>query len=224
MRYSFLWIATMILASCSDQVSELTVDQGYDFYPLKYGQIRTYQVREITYSSGQPDTADYYLKESIADSLVSEAGDITYVLMRYTSEDAVFTKEADSVWTVRKTENQIILSENNVPFVKLTFPVRAGATWNGNASSTRPVQNYYYEEITDLTVLDSPVDRANAIRVVIEDIPENLVNQDERSEIYVRGIGLVEKNYITLRFDSGSGNIGEVLDGRMLSQRLIGYE
>ena len=150
-------------------------------------------------------------------------GTVTYLLSRSVSEDSL-SWEADSVWTVRKTAHQVVMSENNTAFVKLTFPVRAGNTWDGNAANTMAPQSWFYQETEPFVLPDQIAEGEEVIRVVIEDIPENLVNRDERSEIYVRGTGLVEKDYITLRFDSESGNIGEISSGHILSQRLIGYE
>ena len=60
--------------------------------------------------------------------------------------------------------------------------------------------------------------------MVIEDIEENITGLDLRSEVYVRGVGLVEKDYLTQRNCTASDcgdDLGKVIGGRSLKQTLI---
>lgn len=209
--------------ACRDQMSDLQTDQGFDFFPVSIGQVRSYEVLEIHFQSGIGDTMTYFLREALFDSIISEDGTVTYLIARAVSNDTV-TWESDSVWSVRKSADQVVVTENNVAFVKLTFPVKAGNFWDGNAANVRSIHTWRFEETGPFELLGSIVDGEEAIRVVMEDIPENIVNRDERSEVYVKGIGLVEKNYITLNFETQTGSVGQISNGRILMQRLTGYE
>jgi hypothetical protein len=176
-------------------------------------------VNEIQYNLIGNDTLNYQLKETFFDSLVSN-DQITYLLRREKRDNPTDPWTADSVWTVSRTSNSLVITENNVPFVKLTFPVSLGNKWDGNILNTKSPIIYYYESVTD-NLVDS-VATEDHIRLIIEDVTLNVVNQDERSETYVRGLGLVAKNYLTLQFCTVDCNkVGEIQSGRYLDQILI---
>jgi hypothetical protein len=143
MRRIFILFLSVLGMSCSEEMSDISLDQGYDFLPLEIGQFRLYDVEEIVYAVFEPDTSQYYLKEVIADSLVSGDGTVRYLINRYTGVDSA-NLTLDSVWSVRKLENSAVFTENNRDYVKLVFPVEAGKTWDGNAYNTLEVQNYNY--------------------------------------------------------------------------------
>ncbi|WP_258097144.1 hypothetical protein [Marinoscillum pacificum] len=226
-RFFIISLILTATLSCSEEVSDLTLDQGYDFLPLQVGNFWTYQVEETVYEVFEPVTTTYILKEVIVDSLVAGDGTVKYLINRYIGNTEV-ELALDSVWAVRKTGRDAVFSENNTDLVKLVFPVSVNKTWDGNAYNTRESQEYYYESVDSYSLGDVSYTSSDAIRVIIEDIEQNLVNQDERSEVYLRNVGLVEKDYIQLSFctvnctQKGS-EVGAIEKGRILSQKLIVY-
>ncbi len=217
----------MTVWGCSEEISDLSLDPGYDFLPLQVGNFWTYEVEEITYEVFEPDTSTYLLKEVISDSIVAPGGAVKYLISRYKG-DSVSSLVLDSVWAVRVTERAAIFTEHNKDYVKLSFPVAADVSWDGNAYNTLESTDFYYQNVNDYMWNGETYPAADAIRVIISDVEQNLVNQDERSEVYLRTIGLVEKDYIQLSFctvnceDKGS-DIGEIEKGKILKQKLIAY-
>ncbi|MEP1095773.1 MAG: hypothetical protein ABJG78_11730 [Cyclobacteriaceae bacterium] len=208
-----------ILISCNQQLEVTNETLGYDYYPIVLGQYRIYDVEEIDYKLSGFDTMHYQLRETIFDSLVSP-DQTSYLIRRDKRGDVTEKWKSDSVWTATLTSNYLAISENSVPFMKLTFPVELGREWNGNSLNTKPEITYYYQPATE-AIIDSVV-LDDHIRLIIEDIEPNIVSQDERSEVYARGIGLVQKHYLTLQFCTADCNeIGEIEAGRFLSQILI---
>lgn len=213
----------ILLSACKEEQSDISIDPGYGFFPLAYGQYHIYEVEEVTFSTFSIDTASFFLQEKITDSLVSGDGSIRYLLSRYKSQDTL-TWVLDSVWTVQRHKESLVVTENNLPLVKLVFPVLSGKTWNGNALNIYDSDSYFYADEPGRTVAGQDVAVSDIIRVVLEDIPENLVKQDERSEVYARGVGLVEKDYYSLNFCSvNCEELGEIQSGRILKQNLIAY-
>ncbi len=217
----FLIFLLTFTTSCnsSKEVGPETV--GYDFYPLVVGNYRVYDVEEINYLITGFDTAIYQLREIITDSIPSN-DQTTYLLRRDIRENELDEWESDSVWTVTRTTNYLSITENNIPFIKLTFPVKEGKEWDGNSLNSRTEQIYYYESID--TLLADSLTLDDQIQVVIEDVEENVTGVDLRSEAYVKGIGLVEKNYLTQKKCTSSDcgpDLGEVIAGRALRQTLI---
>ncbi len=207
--------------SCNESKEVGAETLGYNYYPLNLGEYRVYEVEEINYLITGFDTAVYQLRETIFDTIQSD-NRITYLLRRDIRADDLSNWESDSVWTVARTESFLAITENNIPFIKLTFPVLSGRQWNGNSLNTNSELTYYYQQIASSLVDSISVD--DHIRVIIEDVEENVTGVDLRSEVYVAGVGLVEKDYLTQRRCTSSdcgADLGEVIGGRSLKQTLI---
>lgn len=211
------------LFSCDESREIKPSTLGYDFYPVEIGQYRVYDVEEIRYLVTGFDTTAYQLRETIFDSIVT-FDQTTYLIRRDVRDNSTEEWESDSIWTVAPTELYVAISENSIPFIKLTFPVRAGADWDGNSLNALNSQVYYYQNL-EASIADS-LDLNDQIRVVIEDIPENTTGVNLKSEVYVRNIGLVEKDYLNQTRCTASNcgaDLGEVIGGRALKQTLIDY-
>ena len=203
----------------SKEVGPETV--GYDFYPLEVGQYRIYDVEEIRYLITGFDTSVFQLREIIIDSIPSN-DQITYLLRRDVRATEMDEWQSDSVWTVARTDNYLAITENNIPLIKLTFPVNADRDWDGNSLNSRGEQTYYYQSLMD-ALIDS-IALEDQIRVIIEDIEDNITGVDLRSEVYIRGVGLAEKDYLTQKKCTASdcgADLGEVIAGRSVKQTLI---
>ena len=196
---------------------------GYDFYPVEVGQYRIYDVEEIQFRITAFDTAVYQVRETIFDSIVS-LDQTTFLMRRDIRSSEMDEWESDSIWSVTPTNLYVSVAENNIPFIKLTFPVRVGAQWDGNSLNARSFQTYYYEEVSESPFEEVPL--ADQIRVIIEDIPENTTGVDLKSEVYARGIGLVVRDYLTqVKCTAGNcgDDFGKVEGGRLLKQVLVEY-
>ncbi len=212
-----------IFHSCNESKEVGPDTLGYQFYPLNIGEYRIYDVEEIDYLITGFDTTKYQLRETIFDTIMS-TNRITYLLRRDIRTDALSSWESDSVWSVARTENYLSITENNIPLIKLTFPVTPEREWNGNSLNTRSVLTYYYQSLTNPLV--DTIDLNDHIRVIIEDVEENVTGVDLRSEVYAEGIGLIEKDYLTQKKCTSSdcgADLGDVIGGRSLKQTLIEF-
>ncbi|MEM9897268.1 MAG: hypothetical protein AAF789_12945 [Bacteroidota bacterium] len=221
-KVAVLMIVLMVLFSSCNETKELDRDNlGYDFYPLSIGNFSVYDVEEIRYLITGFDTSNYQLREIIIDS-INSIDQTSYLLRREIRQDETEPWRSDSVWVVTQTANFLSVTENNIPFMKLTFPVNSDREWDGNSLNSRNNLIYYYQQVQN-AVIDS-IPASDHIRVIIEDIEENVTGVDLRSEVYVRGIGLVEKDYFTQKNCTASDcgpDLGEVIAGRSLKQTLI---
>ena len=192
-------------------------DFGYDYFPLEIGNYREYRVLEVNFLAAGPDTSRFLLREEITDSIVS--GDqIVYTLERSVRPDAMAEWTLDSIWTARVTAREAVQVENNIPLVKIQFPVEEGRTWDGNAFNTMGEFRYESQLVSSDTLSDV------VLRVIINDIPENIVLKDERSEYYARGIGLIYRDFETLNFCTvDCSNNPDIISGRVLNQQLTGF-
>jgi len=214
-------VGTFGIISCNESKDVGPETVGYDYYPLEVGQFRIYDVEEIRYLITGFDTSVYQLREIILDTIQS-ANQTTYLLRRDVRENAQDNWESDSIWTVARAFNYLSITENNIPLVKLTFPVNIGNQWDGNGLSSRAEQLYRYQQV-ESSMIDS-IQTDDHVRVIIENVEENITGVDLRSEVYVRGIGLVEKDFLTQKKCTASDcgpDLGEVIAGRSVKQTLI---
>lgn len=211
----FLLVIFFVL-SCEDSYREPVLVNDTNFFPSEPFLSRTYEVDEIIYEISGNDTLHYFLREQVVDSFIN-AGITTYLLQVERAETIEGDWKIQEIVPVRITESEVVRRENGADFVKLIFPVDENKSWDGNKYNTLSFQDYQYE--TD-PIIDSEVISAKAVRVIISDIPPNVVDQDQQDEVYAEGIGLIEKNLIILKFDLD----GEIETGRFLSQRLTSYE
>ena len=114
--------------------SERIKADGYDkdlrYYPLDSGNKWEYKYDSIVYdeSLGRVDTFAGYLLEELTEELREN----TYIIQRSWRKAPNDNWVTTDRWTVSLDDNRIIKTEENLPFIKLAFPLTKGKSWNGN--------------------------------------------------------------------------------------------
>lgn len=216
LKKNWLVLFSVLLLSCDrEEIAEL----GHNFFPLDPAIYRIYDVTETTYVSGEESTETYQIRESISDSL-NTTGEWVYVLLLERREDETGSWRSIETVSVRRTNHILDYREQNQSFIKLSFPVKNGRFWNGNALNDDQDMTYSYDDLGNSV----PFDQSEHIKVIISDLPANIVEQDERFEIYAKGIGLVERDFKQIQFcQQGCSGVNEPEDGTILYQRLVDY-
>lgn len=211
------------LISCSESTVDADGSRlGWNYYPVELGLYRVYQVEETNYALVGSETSVYQLRESMVDT--SNIGsEIRIVLNRESRLDANDEWQLDSVWTARIDPNRLIVTENNVPFVKLTFPIVNETIWDGNSSNTRNFDDYRTDNTLKDTVLyEQPY--SDLWTVVQSDLGEDILGRNDRSEIYAPDVGLLIKNVVIWNYcQMDCSSEKQIVAGRELSQTLIEY-
>ena len=224
MRGVLLVLASVLfLVSCDEPLLPDASATGLSYFPLEVGAYRSYQVNSITFSQFVPnDTAEFQLKEAVVDSFLVE-GQPVFVLHRFNRQSTEDSWELDSVWTARRNQNHAIVVENNVPFLKMVFPIRMNRTWDGNLFNTLPRDEY---EITDTKgELEVPAGTFTPVLTVFENNdPDTLIFQDIRRSVYAPEIGLIYKMSSILNFCNQTPEcLGTLESGIKFEQMLIEY-
>ena len=219
----FFFYVLCALGSCTETLPPDPVRVGFDYFPLEIGEFRTYQVNKIEYSLFSPtDTLQYQLKEQVVDTF-STQNDLNYVLHRFSRSKIEESWKLDSVWTTRRTQNHAIVIENNVPFVKMVFPIRINKVWDGNLFNASPQDEY---EITEIGgTLATPAGTfADNLTVFENNDPDTLIFQDVRQSVYALNVGLIYKNLSILDFcNSDPSCLGNLEFGIKFEQILTDY-
>lgn len=202
MRFQlFAWAALLhshLLFGCQSGINEpLALDANY--MPLKPGQYSIYDVEEKRYSlSTAPILLTYQLKETVGASYTDVSGQPAYRILRYRRMSDNQLWLADSVWSARKVNNEVIRTENGRDFVQLLVPVSDQLRWDGNRRNTLGSDTYTARNVGQLyRVQGKQFDQT----VTVEGQADStLISQTKTIAVYARQVGLIYKERINLRF------------------------
>jgi hypothetical protein len=209
---------------CTETHEVNTDAYGTDYFPLEVGQFAIYQVEGVEYINPQDSVEfSYQLKESITESFEDLEMGISYKILREKRENENDDWKTDSIWTARKDEIQAIKTENNVPYVRLVFPLKENKTWNGNALNGK--EFHEYEMINVHKPFEGKFSSFDRSVTVIQDLlPDMIVQNKLKKEVYSQHIGLVYKEKIILNFRQGDDTGLEIVDsGIKYFQSILTY-
>ena len=213
------------ISSCETSPIEQKVDIGKDYFPMQKGHFRIYNINEIIYTLGDPDTFIYQLKTVVIDSFLNAESTYTYVIHRSVRDEASEPWTYKDTWSSRLVNNQAIESEENIDFVKLIFPFEVGIKWNGNAFNNRGEEDYELESEGTKTLNNETFD--DCIVIKQRDNQDFIVNFDQRYETYAKNVGLVyvDKTQLFYCSDADLGCIGKQIvdEGVIYKQTIVDY-
>ena len=214
-KNSWLLISLFICLSCGKESA--TPELGLDYYPIEIGLYRIYDVEETTYLNKVPTTETYQLRETIV--LPGTQEETSFILR--IEQRANSSESWESIKSVYLYQTNHILEyrDDNISKVAMSYPVRVGRTWDGNALNNDPEQLYRYDLGSNNGF------EVDQIKVILRNLPPNIVEQDQRYEIYGKGIGLIERKFNSIEFcQSGcDGEINVPENGVILTQVLVEY-
>lgn len=219
--------------------NEVSIPSGKQYFPLQVGDYRVYHVEEtlITPFNVEEDFV-YDLKTVITDSFPNAEGNYSYIITRFKRMDANAPWESLDTWVARANGQELVVSEGNILYVKLTFPIKSNKEWNANAYNNLET-NELCEATTNVISCDVysienfPINFEttggltfdNALEVIENDDPDVLIEHDVRKSIYAYNVGLIYKEVVLLKYCTAGDCYGKQLieDGLIYKQELIEY-
>jgi len=196
LRFIAFILLVAVIFSCKKSETPV-IDFGYDYYPVTIGSWISWDVDSIGHQPGNfADTFQYQIKELIESAFIDYAGRQAYRIERFYRNNASENWWLKDVWMVVFTATKAEKVEENVRYVRLVFPVRENQFWDGNALNTQNVWNYSYTSIGNSYAVGSGV-FAEAAEVFQEGY-NNLIEKQQGTEVYARGIGLVYKSVVDI--------------------------
>lgn len=213
-----------LLTGCGPE-EPARVDIGLEYFPLKGGIFHVYDVEETTYSGAvEPETTVYQVRVEVTDSFPNADNTFTYVLFRSKRLSPADAWEAIDTWSARIENDQVVVSEGNISYVRLAFPLRKGSSWDGNMFNDLGEDEYH------VTAFDEPVTAGGTTfertLIVNQEMNDDLiVFLDERQEVYARNVGLVAREFRQLHFctDDHCRGQQQIESGKVFKQELIEY-
>lgn len=187
-----------IVVGCKPTYFE-NIDFGYKYFPNGLSTYIDYEVDSIHYGTVN-DTTHFFLREKVAEEFVDNEGQLSMKLERYKRPNLDAPWELTDVWFQKRTTTTAERIEENIRYVRLTFPIKPENTWDGNVYNTEDTWNYQYTNINAPYQLNG-IDYKKTIRVNQRN-NINLIDQEEAWEIYAEDVGLVHKKLIDLTFQN----------------------
>jgi hypothetical protein len=209
-----------LFAGC-DGEENLMRDPGTAYFTLKKGLYHVYAVNEIRHSaSAAPEVLNYEIMTEVVDSFPSAQGDYTYVIHRSRRASEGEPWEQLDTWSARKDKSEVIVSEGNIPFVKVSFPLREDTRWDGNAFNTIGVDEYELKDINQPREVNGMTFEIT-MTIEQERNEDVIVYRDERSEVYALDVGLIYKEVIQLNYCTNDDCLGQQKVDHGLEMKMV---
>ncbi|WP_020531386.1 hypothetical protein [Flexithrix dorotheae] len=218
---------SLILFSCqTGNIDPELISLGESFYPIAPGRFITYQVKSIQFDElKKSDTLEYQMKEIIKAPFADLSGDSIYRIEQFTRIDSSYQWKIDSVWTLKTTPSRIVKTENNIPFVKIVFPIEHKTTWDGNRFNSFGENIYSIRDLYSSFSLNN-FSFDNTVKIMHSE-DSSLVAKDVRWEIYADSIGMIYKHHEVLQYlsDFNDPNYGRdsIIGGIFISKKIIDF-
>ena len=196
-----------------------------DYYPLKVGNIITYQVDSTVFVNlGTVKTIRSYLMRDRIDSIITDnLGRPSFKVRRSVRSQTDSTKWIDTysyLVTYDSSKQRLELVENNLRFIKLASPLSTGVQWNGTSfinSSSLELQylsdwRFIYENVRrPYTVNGISYTETVTVNQRNDSIgtPSNKSFYFEKTiakEVYSKSIGLIYKEFLHEAWQPANGS------------------
>lgn len=225
-RYLVFALGALGIMACNEALEPNPAALGYEYFPLNSGDERVYEVTQIEHFIDlTSDTTIYQLREVVGESFTS-GGEESYRIERYRRATETEGWQLDSVWSARVNTHQAVVVENNVPIIKLSFPVAENKRWDGNAMNTRLFDEFKMIEVGKDYELEGEK-FSHSLTLIKEDLldPCFLSSDNIHTEVYTNGIGLIHRIDIDRIYVSQDicADTGIIESGREVEYKLINH-
>lgn len=205
---------------------------GLNYYPTTQGKFVVYDVdstvyNELTLTSKK---TKYRIKERMADSFTDNEGKPAIRLERFIKKfDSLKSYDnipwsIKEVWLVNADKKSVQVSESNVRYTKLIFPVQKDASWNGNARNTMGEWLYTYSYIEKKENINGNI--LEKVLYVKQNEFRTLISYQNYFEKYAKGVGLVYREINDIYSNTVIANVpveGRIEKGVIYKQTLVTY-
>ncbi|MCX6291883.1 MAG: hypothetical protein NT126_08975 [Bacteroidetes bacterium] len=220
-------ILTLLFFSCKKDHVESPVASGYyGYFPLEQDSWVVYDVDSVVHLTdddltNRPDTSiavyHFQIKEIIDSGFMDGEGNQAFRISRYKRMNDTLPWDFQVEWTAKLTATSAQRVEDNIRYVKLSFPMNKKTSWNGNAYNNYVREDYSYDDIhvpstINTLYFDSTV-------TVLQLLDDNLIHRIYKAEKYANHVGLVYKQKDSLNINS----IGQVTNGVEFKESILSF-
>lgn len=198
----------LFFSSCKkDRPAPTPPDLGYAYFPLNLGSWIIYDVDSIVHDDYKDSvlTYSYQVKELVESNYTDNSGKEIYRIERYKRSTPSSDWIISDVWAATRNASRAEKFEENTWYVKLIFPIKENAKWNGNAFNSQETMEYNY---TEINVSDS-VNGHNfdSTLSVLQNDESNAILKLYAEERFAKNVGMIYKEYVNLKLDPLKGPV-----------------
>lgn len=202
-------LISFLLFACDNINSNLPPPQdgGKFFYP-KLGQSVVYDVEDTQYElTGKFTVKIYQLKEINSSIFKDLDGKEALRIERYRRENESQKWIIDSIFIAKKELDKALKTENNVTYVKISFPMKEGLKWNGNAYNSLGNDTYEMKKVNQ--IFQTNGQKFDNSVTIIQQNDSTLVDLKRRIEVYSEGIGLIYQEKTNVLYCNSGDCLGK---------------
>ncbi len=195
----FLAVACLFYSCKDDEIIPGKSEIYNAYFPLSTGHWVEYDADSIVHldidDAYNLDTAirvyTFQLREETDSSFLDAEGEMAWRISRYRRSNSSSPWTFMNLWTSKINGKSAQRVEDNIRFIKLSFPFDSRITWNGNAYNSFPVEEYFYDGIEETFAVNS-LNFESTVNVVQNDFVSN-INRIDKREVYAKNVGMVYK-------------------------------
>jgi hypothetical protein len=214
-----------LLASCTKENDNFTLESVNDYFPLQVGKYITYDLDSMVVTDfSQKLTIKHYQVQYRVDSQITDnLGRKGFNISRYLRTDSTQPWAIDNVFTAIPTGKSIEFIEDNLRFIKLMMPIEEGFSWKGNSflptfpypmyqttgTSLTEDWDYTYDSIgVPLTINSITIPNTLKVAEINDGIGDPTVDPDSYAyktysvEKYGKGIGLIYREVVLWEYQA----------------------
>lgn len=212
------------IVSCEKQSVEVSFASIKDYYPIQKGRSITYQLDSTIYneSNNTKSISSHIIRDVLDTTLTDNLGTTNYIYKRSIRNKVDTTKwDLQLTYRVIIDSTKLIVTENNLRFIKLVSPLREGYSWKGNSyinSAENTALSYLFDWQYAYEKINTP-ETINKISfpetVTVLQKNDTIGNPNDRKqyaailyskEIYARQTGLIYKELISETWQPPNSN------------------
>jgi hypothetical protein len=225
-RYLIVLIATCCWLACSTDGEIQPMPEGKRYFPLAIGNYFVHNVTQTIYTSGPiGTTTNLQRKWVVVDVYNATQNTEGFILYEYTRPNSTAN------WVYQKTRNALLangyllLSDENISFKKLVFPLTKGTSWNVNTFNTLEEKTISITALNaQRTVIDTLFTQVAEIEYTNE--ADRIIGNDIEKEWYAPDAGLIERYKEKITYCSNTqACLGQqiIQSGSIVSEKLIEF-
>jgi hypothetical protein len=222
-----------LFLSCKKDKEVPKPDFGYNYFPAYVGRYAIYDCDSVVYPqiTDSVDIFKFQIKEKIDCVFTDNEGREAFRISRYKKllqkNDSIYVNpqwKIQDVWWMNKTTTTAEVVEENNRYIKLSFPVQEGKTWNGNAQNTLGGAEYEYIYV-DEPMTSGAYSFDSTLHVNQYDSKFIVLYKKKYDEKYAKNAGMIWKEITDYTWKQLNGNIlfGQIDYGFYYKMQLIDY-
>ncbi|MCU0420120.1 MAG: hypothetical protein MUC38_10760 [Cyclobacteriaceae bacterium] len=230
------WAVWLVVAACVGCAGDEDARDrsGFDFFPVDQPRFFVYAVSQTRYSNSQPTVSNYQWRWELTPEPFNGSAR-SFSIRTYTRATPADAWVEGARLSGEQNGQELIVFEENQPFVKITYPVGESLSWDGNRYNTLGGNERCGEparpcDVYRISGLDQPLSIngfsfAQTLTVEQSDDEDNIVGNDVRTEVFARGVGLISRAVNQIIYCTTPACLGrqQIESGVVSQQQLIEY-